>query len=67
MRIIIVMMLNMTVDSKITKAGSKMIITGRQGINKLLNKYWVAISPLIVAVPLVLVAVVNSPVANISG
>jgi len=44
-----------------------MIITGRRGINKLLNKYWVAISPLIVAVPLVLVAVVNSPVANISG
>lgn len=44
-----------------------MIITGRRGISKLLNKYWVAIAPLIVAVPLVLVAAVNSPVANILG
>lgn len=44
-----------------------MMITGRQGVNKLLNKYWVAISPLIVAIPLVLVAVVSFPAANISG
>lgn len=41
-----------------------MIINGHQGINKWLNKYWVAISPLIVAIPLVLVAITNLPAAG---
>lgn len=41
-----------------------MIITRHQSINKWLNKYWVAISPVLVAIPLVLLAILNSPVAN---
>lgn len=42
-----------------------MIITRHQSIGKWLNKYWVAISPLLVAIPLTLIAVIHSPVAGV--
>lgn len=42
-----------------------MVMTGHQSISKWLNKYWVAISSLLVAIPLALIAVINSPIAGI--
>lgn len=64
MRIIIIKWMGVAVNFLQTKVGSSMIITRHQSINKWLNKYWVAISPVLVAIPLVLLAILNSPVAN---
>ncbi len=42
-----------------------MNMNGLRDLNKWLNKYWVAISPLIVAIPLVLVVVIDSPATGV--
>ncbi|WP_265048170.1 hypothetical protein [Alkalimarinus alittae] len=42
-----------------------MIMARRYSVGKWLDKYWVAISPVLVAIPLIAVAVISLPAANI--